>query len=145
MAKTPSQRLATVLKLARLREQQAALKLADLLRDVQASKQQQLQLQRYQVEYSQQFKQRSSALSAAELVNFQQFYAGLEQASETQQQRTVLADSQLQQARSEWQQLHGREKNIQTLINRKQQQEQLQRDNREQRQLDDRLKNTLEQ
>lgn len=142
MAKTPSQRLSTVLKLARLREQQAALKLADTIRNVQASKQQQQQLQNYKTEYSQHFKQRSSGQSASELANFQRFYAGLEQASDTQQQRTVLADNQLEQARSEWQRLHGREQNLQTLIANKQQQEDRQRDNREQRQLDDRVNNT---
>jgi flagellar export protein FliJ len=143
MPKATSERLSVVLKLARLREQQAVLKLANMQRDMQASKQQQQQLQQYKSEYNQHFKQRSSSgQSAAELANFQRFYAGLEQASETQQQRTVLADSQLQQARAEWQRLHGREKNIQTLIASKQQQEDRQRDNREQRLLDDRVIST---
>ena len=141
MATPPSERLSTVLKLARLREQQAALKLADTIREVQASQQQQQQLQHYKTEYSQHFKQRSSGQSAAELANFQRFYAGLEQASDTQQQRTALADSQLEQARAEWQRLHGRGQNLQTLIANKQQQEDRRRDNREQRQLDDRVNN----
>jgi flagellar protein FliJ len=136
--KKPSQRLQTVLKLARLRQQRAAEQLGKTVQNVEAQQQQVQQLQQYQEDYSQSFKQYGSApVSAAQLANYQRFFTDLEQVTETQQQRMVLAGDQQAKARERWQQQYSREKNLQKLVARKEQQEQQQADNKLQRELDD--------
>jgi flagellar export protein FliJ len=140
MKKTTADRLTTVLKLAKLREQQSAVRLAESIRNVQSNNLQQSQLQQYTAEYSQQFKQQTGvSQSAAELANFQRFYADLDRATIAQQERSVLADDQLYQAKEEWQGLHAKGKNLQALIERTQQQYDREQENAVQREMDDRV------
>lgn len=140
MKKKPSERLQTVLKLAKIKEQAAAVKLADNLRNVESHNQQEKQLQQYKDEYHRQFSQQGGdAKSAADLLNFQRFYNSLDEAELTQKQRTVLAKDQCEQAQTEWQLQYGKEKNMQSLVERKQQQETLDQDKKDQASLDDRV------
>lgn len=143
MRKKSSERLQTVLKLAKLREQAAAVKLAENIRNVEQHQHQQQQIKQYQGEYTRQFQQPAQQKTAGQLDNLLRFIGNLEQAADIQQQRSVLASEQLQQAKLQWQQLHGREKNMQTLIEKKQRQESWQEDNKVQRQLDDRTVNNI--
>ncbi|WP_101759368.1 flagellar export protein FliJ [Oceanicoccus sp. KOV_DT_Chl] len=139
MAEKPSKRLQTVLRLAKLKEQQAAEKLANAIRLVQAQKAQLQQLDQYKAEYGNQFQQSvAQQLNVAKLANFQRFYHNLEQVGETQQERQVLAEQQQDQARALWQQQYSRHKNMQSLIERKQHQEQASEDKKLQREQDDR-------
>lgn len=135
-----SKRLQTVLKLARLRQDQAAEKLGDALTSARAQDLQMQQLQDFQQDYRNRFSQLGSddPLSASRLQNFQRFYGNLEQALETQQQRLELAGIQRDQARSHWQKQYARTKNMQSLIERKEQDELREEDGKVQREQDDR-------
>ena len=138
MAK-PSERLKTVLRLAQLRQQQAAEQLGELTRNAEAQALQADQLKHYQLEYAQQFRDLGSGgVSAARLRNFQGFYGNLEQVIDTQGERVVLARNQQEAARQRWQQQYAREKNLQSLVERKAFEEQLQVEKKLQRLLDDR-------
>ena len=130
----------TVLKLAKLREQAAAIKLAENIRNVEQHQQQQQQIKQYQHEYARQLQQPAQHKTAGQLDNLLRFFGNLEQAADIQQQRSVIATEQLLKAKSQWQQLHGREKNMQVLIEKKQSQEARHEDSRLQRQLDDRIR-----
>jgi flagellar FliJ protein len=139
MRQKPSQRLQTVLKLAKLREQAAAEKLAQCIRDVDMHSQQETQLQLYKNEYCNQFKTLGvERISAAQVSNFQRFYTNLEEVETTQQERLRLAESQCEQARLKWQQQYSRQTNMQILVDKKQQQEERELDNKLQREQDDR-------
>ena len=139
MAKKTSQRLQTVLKLARLRQQLAAEQLGAMIQNADAQQQQAEQLKHYQLDYGAHLKALgASGASAGQLVNYQRFMDNLEQAVVTQQQRVVLARDQREQARNRWQQQYAREKNMEALVERKQQQELRVADNRLQREQDDR-------
>ena len=139
MAQKPSQRLQTVLKLARIKQQQAAEVLGATTRNALATQQQDQQLRHYQQEYAQHFKSiAATGMSAAQMANYQQFYGNLEQAIETQGERMVLAESQLQQARELWQKQYSREKNMAALIDQKKQEEDIALEKKTQRTLDDR-------
>lgn len=139
MAEKTSKRLQIVLQLAKLKERQAAEKLASSIREVEAQQQQLEQLEQYKIEYGEQFQRRiDQSVSASQLSNFQNFYNNLEQVGDTQQERQVLVSQQRDQARRQWQQQYSRQKNMETLIERKYQEEQLELDNQVQREQDDR-------
>ncbi len=138
MKQRASHRLKTVLKLAQLRERQAASRLAESVRNTKLNSQQGQQLQQYKNEYCEQFKAlENTQASAADLANYQRFYGNLQGAGETQQERLALAISQEEQARLQWQQQYARQKNMQSLIERKAKLEQRDVDNKLQRQQDD--------
>lgn len=144
MAKT-SDRLRTVLKLAQLRQQQAAEQLGEMTRNAQALEHQADQLKHYQFDYAQHFKGLGrEGVSVNQVRNFQNFYASLEQAIDTQQERIVLASRQQEAARERWQQQYAREKNLEKLVDRKAHEEQLQHEKVLQRQLDDRPRRSPE-
>ncbi len=137
--KKTSQRLQVVLKLARLRQQLAAEQLGTTLHNVETQQRQVEQLKHYQLDYSEHLKALGAqGTTASHLQNYQRFMDNLEQAVIAQQQRTVLAEDQKEQARSQWQQQYAREKNLEALVERKQREEQQVVDNRLQREQDDR-------
>lgn len=137
--KKPSRRLETVLMLAKLRQQRAAEQLGQMIRNTDSQHQQVEQLKHYQQDYGEHFKTLGEqAVSAGKLVNYQRFFGSLEQAVETQQQRSVLADDQCALARAQWQQQYSREKNMESLISRKQRQEERELETKLQREQDDR-------
>ncbi len=139
MTQKPSKRLQTVLKLARLKEQQAAEKLASCIRNAANHNQQLDQLQNYKGEYNNQFRRSvGEGVSALQLANFQRFYENLESVGETQRERKILADKQREQARLHWQQLYARQQNMNSLIESKQQQEERELEKKQQREQDDR-------
>ena len=141
MTKT-SQRLQTVLRLAELKQQRAAEKLAVSIRNVNAQRQQARQIQDYQLEYAQRFQSSGGlGLNPAQLQNYQRFFSNLDSASRTQQQRCTLADAQQDQAREQWQQQYARQTSLQNLIEKKQHEETIAADKQEQRQQDDSFNN----
>lgn len=143
MKQRASRRLQTVLQLAQIKEQQAAEKLSDSIRQLASRQQQQQQLNGYKHEYSQQFKHvgdkaESGAISAAQLANYQRFYDSLEAAGNTQHEQVELASQQQQQARSLWQQQYARYKNMDKLVEQKRQHEDKEIEKKLQREQDDR-------
>lgn len=138
MKQLPSERLKTVLKLAQLRERQAARQLADSARNTALNRQQEQQLQQYKLEYRQQFEALvNTQTNAANVENYQRFYTNLQGAGDAQQDRIALAVAQQERARLQWQQQYARQKNLEALIERKARVEQMDADNKVQRQQDD--------
>jgi flagellar export protein FliJ len=136
--KKTSQRLQTVLKLAKLKQQLAAQQLGKMLQNVDAQQQVE-QLKHYQQDYAAHFKVHGAqGTDANQLINFQRFMDNLQQVIVTQQERTVLAEAQREQARSRWQQQYRRSKNLEALVERKQQAEERVEENKRQRTQDDR-------
>lgn len=135
----PSKRLETVLMLAKLRQQRAAEQLGQMIRNADNQQQQAEQLKHYQLDYGEHFKSlQGQAQSAGQLINYHRFFGNLDQAIESQQQRSVLAGDQCDVARRQWQQLYSREKNMESLIERKQQEEERELEDKLQQVQDDR-------
>ena len=115
--KSPSQRLQTVLKLAKLREKAAAQKLAESTRNHELQLQQEQQFQHYQLEYNNQYKEfEDIPVHALQLENYQRFYENLQDAKEGVHERVILSDNQRDQARLQWQQQYAKQKNMAKLI-----------------------------
>ena len=136
----PSQRLQTVLKLAKLRQKQAADHLSQSLQAVDAQEQQKQQLKSYQDDYNTQFKlQEKQPIDALRLNNYQHFFNNLENAVEAQNHRKESADKALELSRRQWQQLYSRQKNMESLVEAKRQCEAREEEKKIQRVFDDRI------
>jgi flagellar FliJ protein len=139
MTKKRSQRLQTVLRLAELKQQRAATQLAQSIRNTDAQQQQGQQLEVYQQEYTEQYREGGvKGIDAGKLQNFQRFFANLDNAFETQQQRIELSKGQQQQAREQWQQQYSRQQKMSDLVGRVEFEEEHQLEEKLQRELDDR-------
>jgi flagellar FliJ protein len=139
MTKKRSQRLQTVLRLAELKQQRAAEQLAQSIRNADAQQQQGQQLTVYQQEYTEQYRESGAkGVDAGKLQNFQRFFANLDNAFETQQQRIELSKGQQQQAREQWQQQYTRQQKMSGLVSRVEFEEEHQLEAKLQRELDDR-------
>jgi flagellar FliJ protein len=115
--KKPSERLQTVLMLAKLREQQAAEQLASAIRAAQQQQQQVEQLESFQREYNSQFAVAASAgASAQQLKNHQTFYGKLDSALSSQQSQLDAGSTQLDRAREHWQFHYAKQKNMPELV-----------------------------
>ena len=140
MAAKLSKRLQTVLRVAELKQKRAAEVFSDSSQQAQAQLQQGQQLESYQQEYCEQFRSgESMTMRPDQLQNFQRFYNNLDSALETQQQRIELSASQLEQARKQWQQQYARQKNMESLIQRVELEEERDDEIKLQRELDDRF------
>ena len=138
MGKKSSERLATVLKLAKMRQQLAAQVLAENIRNKTSHDEQLQQLQSFKDDYLDKFAQGVN-LTSSSLMNYQTFYGSLEKAVEMQAQRTVLSQNQLEQARKQWQSLYAREKNMESLIDKKIKIEEVEEEKKIQAEQDDRF------
>lgn len=137
--KKSSERLQVVLRLAQIKQRQAAERLAEAARSLAAHRQQAQQLQDYQGEYNQKFHQLSQQqMNSLELRNYQRFYNNLDEAIDTQHRRSDVCAEQLEFHRKHWQKEYGREKNMEKLIGQKQRLEEKQLESKLQRVLDDR-------
>lgn len=132
-----SERLQVVLKLASLKQQEAAKQLAEATRAQQEQRQQAEQLQSYQEEYRQQFLANTAVQSSYSLRNGQRFFDKLDEAVATQFRRSDLSEENLDHYRQEWQRAHGREQNMSKLIDSKAQQEEKHAEAQLQKALDD--------
>lgn len=140
MARKPSQRLQTLLKLADLREQQAAKALAAQAERLQQAEQQQRALVQYEREYQQSFVERShhTAFSGRDLLNYQGFFRQLENAQQTQARTVQLRDHEREQARLRWLQLNAKRRLLEQLRERRLRREEAEQDRKLQRDIDDR-------
>lgn len=112
-----SDQIATVLKLAALREQQAARRLGRSQQGIDQLKAQAQQLQSYQREYGAQFlDQGTQGLSAQALRNYQGFFRNLDQAGVAQSQRIERADQQHQQLLEAWKSAYWRRETMDDLL-----------------------------
>lgn len=139
MARKPSQRLQTLLKLADLREQQAAKALAAVAARLEQAERQQRALAEYEGEYHREYVERGGqAFSRRDLLNYQGFFRQLENAQLTQARTVQLRDHEREQARQQWQQLHAKRRLLAQLHQRRLRREEQEQDRKLQREIDDR-------
>lgn len=134
-----SERLKVLLKLARMREENAARTLATSSEKLQQAERQGQQLAQYQREYEQQFSARSSqAISMRDLRNFQGFFRQLDSVQAQQQQVLALRDHEREQARQQWIELYQRRRVLDQIRERAYAQEEAAQERKLQAQFDDR-------
>lgn len=139
MASGASRRLQTLLRLADLRERDAAKALAAQSERLQQAEQQAQALARYEQEYQQDYSERGArSFSRRDLLNYQGFFRQLENARLTQERTVQLRDHEREQARLRWLQLNARRRLLAQLQERRLRQEEQEQERRLQRELDDR-------
>jgi flagellar FliJ protein len=131
--------LDTLIELASERTDQAARRLADLLKAQLSASGKLALLHQYRDEYLAQLHQRMQAgLPASELRNFQQFVVTLDGAIEQQRALAQQAEARLAQGRSDWQDNKRRLGAFDTLAGRMRSQQALAAGKQEQREGDER-------
>lgn len=131
--------LATLIELASERTDQAARRLAELLKAQAGVAERLALLQQYRDEYVARFEDRLRAgLSVSQLQNFQGFVATLDGAIEQQREMARQAEARLAQGRTDWQASKRRLGAFDTLAARARQQEALAAGRQEQREGDER-------
>lgn len=109
MAKKRSERLRALLKLAQMREDNAARQLAANSEKLQQAREQNQQLALYNDEYQQRFQaQVKQVVSVRDLRNFQGFFQQLDRVQEQQQHLIEQRDRERELARLQWLQLYNR-------------------------------------
>lgn len=133
-----SERLQVVLTLEQRKEQQALDRMNDVRRQWQAEQDRLEELQRYQQEYHQQMRQQQQGtVPVARLQGWQSFIARLDRLIGEQQARTRQAEQRVEQARQQWHQAWERRRGMEKYIETCRAQEQLARDQAEQKQADE--------
>lgn len=139
MARRDRQRLATLLKLAELREQKAARALGEANAQLQAAQRQVEQLADYQLEYAARLRSEASAgISPAALRNYDSFCRALGGAREQQLKSAAVMEQRLDQVREQWHQRHVRRKLLEQLRERRRADAEKHAEQRLQREFDDR-------
>ena len=140
MARKSSQRLQALLKLAQLKEQQAARQLGEANGRLEQAQRQSSQLVQYRDEYQGQYLERTGgqSFSRRDLLNYQGFFQQLEHVQEQQQRVIEQRDGERDQARDAWLDLYSRRLLLQRVRERRLQREQQEADKKQQRELDDR-------
>ena len=139
MAKKRSERLRSLLKLAHLREDNAARKLADSAEKLSQVKQQSRQLSLYNTEYQQQYRQRTQQqVSVRELHNYLGFFQQLDTVQLQQQMLVEQCDGELEEARRQWLQVYHRRRVLDDIRARSLVEEEAVRERKLQSELDDR-------
>ena len=102
--KKSSERLRTLLKLAELKEQQAARQLGVTSERLQQAQRQSHQLVQYSEEYQQQYVARGAeqTFSRRDLLNYQGFFSQLEQVQEQQRRVIDMRNEEREHARAAW-------------------------------------------
>jgi flagellar FliJ protein len=137
--KKPSQRLKVLLRLAEMKEQNAARELAAESERLQQAKEQGRQLALYEQDYQQGYIERGSqqTLTRQNLLNYQGFFRQLEHV-QTQQQRTIeQRDREREAARLQWIEQYSRRKLLTRIRERRLAQEQLKAEKKLQAEIDD--------
>ncbi|MFT5721069.1 MAG: flagellar FliJ protein [Motiliproteus sp.] len=133
-----SRRLQPVQSLAEQRKKQAELQLGQAQQQLQAEQQKLLQLQNYLQEYQHDLLQTGQAgVTIEKLQRLQSFKQRLVDALEQQHQQIAFCEQTLTYTKQAWQLARGRERAMESLIQRSRQQEQQQEDKSLQRQMDE--------
>jgi flagellar FliJ protein len=138
MARKSSERLQVLLKLAALKEQTAARRLARQSESLQQAQEQGRQLALYEHDYQQNYIERGTqTLSRHNLLNYQGFFRQLEQVQEQQIRTIAHRDYEREAARVNWVQLYARRRLLAQVRERRLALEQLAEDKKLQREMDD--------
>lgn len=142
--KKPSDRLKVLLRLAEMKEQNAARRLAADSERLQQAQEQGRQLALYEKDYQQGYVDRGAqALTRQNLLNYQGFFRQLEQV-QTQQQRTIEhRDHEREAARQQWVEQYSRRKLLMQIRERRLAVEQMKAEKKFQAELDDRTAQRL--
>jgi flagellar FliJ protein len=139
VAKKRSERLKSLLRLAQMREDNAARALAASSDKLAQARTQSQQLSQYSDEYQQQFAQRTQqAVSVRDLRNFQGFFRQLDTVQMQQQLLIEQRDREREQARQQWLQLYRRRRVLDDIRERARVQEEAARERKLQAEFDDR-------
>lgn len=144
--KKASDRLKVLLRLADMKEQNAARRLAADSEKLQQAQEQGRQLALYEKDYQQGFVDRGAqSLDRQSLLNYQGFFRQLEHV-QTQQQRTIeTRDRERESARLQWIEQYSRRKLLEQIRARRVAMEQLKAEKKLQAELDDRTAQRLRQ
>lgn len=136
--KKASQRLQVLLRLAEMKEQNAARQLAADSDRLQQAKEQGRQLAVYEKDYQQGYVERGTQpLTRQHLLNYQGFFRQLEHV-QTQQQRTIeQRDREREAARLQWIEQYSRRRLLTRVRERRLAQEQLKAEKKLQSEIDD--------
>lgn len=137
--KKASQRLQVLLRLAEMREQNAARRLASDSERAQQAREQGRQLALYEQDYQQGFIERGpdQPLNRQSLLNYQGFFRQLEHV-QTQQQKTIeQRDREREAARLQWVEQYSKRQLLIKIRERRLAQEQLKADKKLQAEIDD--------
>ena len=139
MAKKRSERLRSLLKLAHMREDNAARNLAESSDKLQQARQQSQQLALYNNEYNQRFVERAQqVISTRDLRNYQGFFQQLDKVQIQQQLLIEQRDRERELARVQWLQLYQRRRVLDQIRERSRMQEEAARERKLQAEFDDR-------
>lgn len=139
MAKKRSERLRSLLKLAQMREDNAARQLADNSEKLQQAQQQNQQLALYSDEYQQRYlAQVNQVVSVRDLRNFQGFFQQLDQVQVQQQRLIEQRDRERELARLQWLQLYNRRRVLDQIRERSKLEEEAVSERKLQSEFDDR-------
>jgi len=139
-----SRRLGPVAMVARQRERNAARQLGDSLRHVEQQQKQLDDLIGYRDQYVAGFQAAGKAgLTAVQLRDYQLFLSRLDTAIMQQQMQLAASRQNCEQSQAEWQNKHGHSKMIDKVVENRQQDENRKLDEQEQREQDDRPKDSI--
>ena len=139
MAKKRSERLRSLLKLAQMREDNAARQLADNSEKLQQAQQQNQQLALYSDEYQQRYlAQVNQVVSVRDLRNFQGFFQQLDKVQVQQQRLIEQRDRERELARLQWLQLYNRRRVLDQIRERSKLEEEAVSERKLQSEFDDR-------
>lgn len=137
MAERRSQRLVAVLMLAEREEKAAATALGEHQAQLDGERQQLGQLLDYRSQYLADYQQLRSSATAQALMSYSGFLQRLGGAISGQEQRLDQVRRALEQSRSHWQEKYYRRQSLEELVHRLRREEELQAEQRLQRELDD--------
>lgn len=134
-----SKRLQVVLDLAERKRKQADQLLAEAQNRVLQDQQTLDQLQQYYSDYANNFYTDGAAgVSASQLHTYQAFMHKLRQAIAQQQQARQINEAQLERVKAHWQSVYGHFKAIDSLVDKARDEERIQEEKSQQKQLDER-------
>lgn len=138
MTKRDLQRLATLLKLAELKEQRAAQMLGEASQQLRVAEQHAQQLADYELEYAERLHQQGrDGVTPRALMNYDRFRNSLRGAHDQQLQAVHQAEAQRERARRFWTDQYARRRLLEQLRERRQLQHEQVAEKRLQNELDD--------
>jgi flagellar FliJ protein len=133
-----SDRLKPVQRLSEAREQDAAKALGVSNRNLSEQEQRLAELEQYREEYTRYVRQRGeSGVTAAKLVELQNFLQNLNKAIEQQRQVLAMAKQRSEQSKQQWNKARGRNKALDKVAERYRQEEERNAARQEQKETDE--------
>lgn len=134
-----SKRLEPICHFNKKREEEAAKRLAKVSQEVAKQKQRLLDLENYRGEYGKQFAMAGGAgLNAVKMRDYQRFMANLSKVIEQQKSAISVLEREFEEKKRQWLAARNRNKALENVKDRYQQQENVQEEKKQQKEIDDR-------